>query len=302
MFDRLKFSASAVVGLMLGIALALPLFWIAVKSSVGVLRENAKRAFVQVEQRQQDMADECLRLQESFKNAGVKVPQQDFSNVEYLRSRLAGSGDFEDQIEVSQQLERGLVNVELVYKKTMAENSRAAKNAFCRDFGLNWGPLKRYLVDEEFHFSDAVNEYNRVLNSPPVPFVVGHKSFGSLLNALAVEMHQRIDEYIHQSLAWIKFFPRWVWAEIRSAAVIPEPPQPMAITPYTADALFAPLPQPYYIAQAPVPEEDYPEIQYDRSTPDMADVEVGQQKAVFDSPNIKPFSYVTPTIQKTATY
>jgi hypothetical protein len=303
MFNRLKFSASALLGLALGICLALPLFWIGVKRGVGELRDGAQSAFGAVELRQQNMADEALRLEVSLKNAKVRLPSvEDFAKVELLRSQLAGSGNFEDKIEISQELERALVNVETLFSQTMAKNPKAAASAFCRDFGLNWQPMKRYLVDEEYHFSNAVRAYNSVLASSPVPFVVGHRTFSSLLSALVREARERAGLYLKQALLWAKFAPRWLWAKISNASVMPEKPQPMAPTPYTPDALYAPLPEPFYIAQAPVPEEDYPELQYDRTAPAMADVEVGQQKAVLENGTVAPYAAPVPTIQRTATY
>jgi hypothetical protein len=302
MFDRLKFSASALVGFCLGVALALPLFWIGVKSSVGSLEEATHRAFARVQARQQNMADECLRLEQTLAGLKLKFSRRDFADVELLRSRLAGSGDFEDQIEVSQQLERALVNVETQYKGIMASQPRAAADAFCRKFGLDWDPLKRYLVDEEFHFSSAVKEYNRVLHTSPVPWVVGHPSFGACLVALAEEMRLRLGEDLVQGLAWLKYFPRLGWAKISGAAQLPEPPKPLPVAPFAVDALYAPLPEPVYVAEAPLPEEDYPEIQYDRQAPDMADVEKGGEKAVLENATAKPYAAPIPTIQRTATY
>lgn len=302
MFDRLKFSASAITGLALGILLALPLFWIGVKSSVGAMHANAEKAFAEVDRRQQNMADEALRLEVNLKNHKVRAPRADFAKVELLRSRLAGSGDFEDKIEVSQELERALVNIETIYTQTMQNSEKAAGSAYIKEFGLNWGPMKRYLVDEEYRFTDSVKAYNSVLLTMPVPYIIGHKTFGALLSSLVKELRERIGQYFKQALAWIKFVPKYIWAKIRKEAVLPEKPAPLPKRPFSADALYAPLPQPFYIAQAPVPEEDYPELQYDRNAPNMADVEVGQQKAVLDNAAAEPFAAPVPTIQRTATY
>src|SRR5687767_1501934 len=108
MFDRLKFSASALVGLAIGACLALPLFWLGVKNGIASLEHRAEHAFEAVEARQQNMADEALRLEVNFRRVGAKVSKADFAKIELLRARLAGNGDFEDKIEISQNLERAL--------------------------------------------------------------------------------------------------------------------------------------------------------------------------------------------------
>lgn len=149
MFDRLKFSASALSGLALGIVLALPLFWVGVKSSVGSLHKNVVATFERVVVRQQNMSDEALRLEMQYKSHKVKFSRADFAKVELLRSRLAGEGDFDGRIELSQQLERALLNVQTSYIQTLKSNSRAAGSAYIRGFGHNWGPMMRYLVDEQ---------------------------------------------------------------------------------------------------------------------------------------------------------
>lgn len=301
MLERVKFSLSSLLGLALGICLALPLFWVGVKHGVASLRKGALNAFEPVERRQQAMADEALKLEVLVKNKGLKLPKADFAKIELLRSRLAGSGDFGDKIELSQDLERALVNVETLYAQLMKQNAAAAKSPFLREFGMNWMPMKRYLVDEEFHFSAAVREYNRVLLKPPLPFIIGHKSFAALLGSLATEVHQRAWLYLKQGWAWLKYLPRWVWAVSRGNSA-PEMPAALPHRELGGEALYEPLPEPFYIAEAPVPEEDYAELQYNRDAPDMADVEVGQQKAVRDNAASKPYVAPVPTVQRTATY
>jgi len=302
MFDRLKFSASALTGLAVGVILALPLFWIGVKTSVGALEHNVHLAFEDVESRQQNMSDEALRLEVNFRKHGIRGYKADFAKVELLRSRLAGSGDFEDKVEVSQQLERALVNVETLYSQVMKSDASAAGSAYCREFGLNWGPMKRYLVDEEYKFVGSVKSYNSVLRTQPVPMIVGYKTFGGLLTALYHNLGSRFGVYFRQGVAWVTYLPMRVWAWATRAAVIPTPPAPMAPAVYTVEALYAPMDEPFYVAQAPVPEEDYPELQYNREQPDMADVEVGQQKAVRDDAGREPYAVPVPTIQRTAVY
>jgi hypothetical protein len=134
-----------------------------------------------------------------------------------------------------------------------------------------------------------------------VPYVIGHKSFGSLLASLAAELRLRMGHYFRQAWAWVKFGPSWAWAKIRGKTA-PDAPRAMPLPPLGKDALYHPLPEPFYIAQAPVPEEDYNELQYDRDAPNMADVEVGQQKAVLENDSRAPFVAPVPTIQRTVTY
>src|SRR5579863_6839641 len=134
MFDRLKFSASALIGLAFGITLAVPLFWIGVKESVGALRGTAQQSFQSVLQRQQDMADEALRLQMLYSKLGIAVKAGPFAAVESWRSKLAGTGDFEDQIGVSEHLETALLEVGDLYASTMKESKKAAASPDFQQF------------------------------------------------------------------------------------------------------------------------------------------------------------------------
>jgi hypothetical protein len=301
MLDRLKFSASALIGLTFGIALAVPLFWIGVKESVGAMRQNAQTSFQSVLQREQDMSDQALRLQVLWAKEGVRAQSDAFGRVESWRSKLAGTGDFEDQIGVSEHLESALLDVGRLYAATMKESKKAAHSADCQAFARSWDPMLRYLVQEELAFTKRVMKYNAVLSSDPVPFVIGHKSFGSLVNALVGEVVNHLKEDLMQGLAWLKYELSLGWAKLRGAT-LPAPPAPLEHSMPMDEALFQVLPQPNYLAQAPLPEEDYPELQYDRQAPDMADVALGDEKVQLEEASVTPYAAVVPTIQKTASY
>jgi hypothetical protein len=301
MIERMRTGVSGLIGLAIGIALALPLFWVGVRRSVGALRHQAYDAFGVVEGREQGMADECLKLEQRLAGLGFRDHKKDFARVELLRSRLAGENDFEEKLELSQHLERAMLNVETAYDQTKEASDLAASNPFVKQFGLDWLLNKRYLVDEERTFSIAVKHYNEVLERWPVPAVIGHKTFSGLLRAMTYEIFTRGFIWLGQGARWLAYGIRWLWATLLGN-IAPEPPLPLEKAPLAEDALYQPLPQPLYIAEAPVPEEDYPEIQYDRDAPDMADVEVGQEKAVLDNKRPPAYAAPVPTVQKTATY
>lgn len=305
MVDRIKTLFSALIGLLIGIAVTLPLFWLGVRKNVGALRHRAEVSFVQVERRQQAMADESLRLQKSLADLGWNKSKSDFAKVELLRSQLAGYAGIEDKIEVSKKLEIALLGTEKVLVKAGKQSKVIAKNPFIHDYELNWVALKRYLVDEEEDFLNQAHGYNHVLQVWPVPTIVGYVSFLDLNRAMLIKARDEKSLLLQQALAWTRWGFNWVYAKVRSAEL---PSQPEGFP--KADKkdlgrvpLYTSLPEPDYVARAPKPEEDYSEIQYNREYPDMADVETGEKKVVFENKYRKPYVVApVPTVQKTVTY
>jgi hypothetical protein len=301
MFERIKFLASALLGLLIGILVTLPLFWLGVRKNVGALRHRAEVSFVQVERRQQTMADESLRLEKKLADLGWSKRKAGFVKVELLRSRLAGYAEIEDKVEISQDLEAALLEVEKSWEQACKQSSKIAKHPSVVEFGLTWSQLKRYLVDEELDFVDEVHAYNHVLRSWPVPTVVGYRSFGGLARAMLLDLRENKSWMLSQSLAWTRWSLSWAVSKVRGRA-LPERPAMRQPKKLDLDPLYTTLPEPLYAAKAPRPEEDYSEIQYNRSYLDMADVETGEDKAVLENKYVQPYAAPVPTIQKTVTY
>lgn len=304
MFDRLTTGTAALLGLAIGVLLALPLFWIGVKTGVGALQHNAQSGFEPVAKRQNAMADEMLRFEKLLKTMGWKGYgryKADFAKVERLRAMLTGHADFEDRMEISQDLERALLKAEMVSLKAAKDQAEIGKNPFVKEFFMTWSKLKRYLVDEEMNFAHAVRRYNHVLVTWPVPLVIGYRHVGAMMKALGRELASNLMAWIRQAGAWIKYSVLWAWDKVFHNAH-PEPPAPIRRMKPAKDPLYKPFAEPYYIAQAPLPEEDYAEIQFDRETPSMADVEAGREAPVFENEYRQGYPIPVPTVQKTVTY
>ncbi len=301
MFDKIKFGFSALVGISLGVLIALPFFWFGTRHGVGVLKSNAEHSLKAVERRQQDMSDEALRLERMLEAKGYTKGREIFAKVELLRSRLAGTADVYEKIEVTQDLDRALLNVESAWAEAGKVSGRLRANFDWRNFGRNWEPLKRYLVDEEKVLTADVRYYDEVLEKNLVRFAIGHHSFGQAISAGLNFAKTKTGLYIRQGWRWVVYGAKWIWSKIKGKA--PERPVALPKIEPPRDPIFIPLPVPYYITDAPVPEEDYHEVQFNRETTNMADVEVGQEKPVLEGRNA-PDSYkpVAPHVQKTVDY
>ncbi len=302
MIERIKFGSFAIIGLMIGVLVTLPLFWFGVKHGVKGLRTASAVAFEPVERRQQNMADESLRFEKLLATlGGGKKAKKDFVAVDMLRSRMAGAADFREKVEISQQLEGALLRVEQVAVRESRASKKVSQNPYVVEFVNTWAVMKRNLVAEELHFAGAVVEYNAVLKRWPVPMVMRHKTIKSLLSAFFSEIRHHSGDYLRQGWLWLKWFLHAAWNKALSHP-IPEHPLPMPLGGKPGDMLFTPMPEPNYIAQAPLPEEDFPEIQYNRTYPNMADVEAGEEPADIENKYVKPYAAPVPTVQKTVSY
>jgi hypothetical protein len=298
MFERVKFFSSAVLGLLLGIVLALPLFWFAVKMNIGSMYRNTQGSFEQVVRRQQAMADTALDLEKRLMKLGYKGKRAAFAHVEIERSKLAGDFELSDRIELTQDLEGALLEAEDAWK--LAPKA-LAKDPFVHQFGLTWMPMKRYLVSEEDDFGKRVADYNDVLKKWPVAMVIGHRSFAAMAGSLVIALRDQIGAWLRQGLSWIVWACKAAWAKV-TGAELPEKPKALPMAPPSPDALFSPLPLPAYVAEAPKPEEDYEEIQYSHEMPSMADVPVGGESPVLENQYRPDYQAPVPKVQRTVIY
>jgi hypothetical protein len=301
MFDRLKFGASALIGLGVGVVLALPFFWFGVKNGVNSLHHHLQGSFATVERRQQGMADSALRVEKILASKGWRGNHGDFARVELLRSRMAGTGDFEERIEVAQDLERALLNAGVAVAQAAEASEAIGGSAYVADFLQTWRRDLRYLVDEEATFAGGVKQYNRVLRTWPVPAIIGNSSFAQLVKSSIRGLRDRAGEILRWAFSWVKWTASAVSAKLRGKDK-PEHPAPLAPQPWPHDTEHKSLAVPYFIAEAPVPEEDYREIQYSLEGPDMSDVDSSEDKVEYEGKKRAPFVAPVPTVQKTATY
>ncbi len=304
MFDKLKTGSSAILGLAIGVLIALPVFWIGVKNWMGALEHGAEADYLPVERRQQVMADEALRFEKLLQKLGwknLKDYRADFVKVERLRATLAGHADFLDKVEVSQDLERALMNVEKVAQRAAQEDAAIRKNPFVKEFFSNWSRLKRYLVDEQATFMHSVRHYNLKLGTWPISVVISYRSSWALMKSMFQELFAHIGAWLRQGWLWTKYGVLWAVDKV-THKIHPARPAPLVVHHPAKDPLYHPIPQPFYLAEAPPPEENYREIQYDRDYPNMADIEPGEEAPVYENDYRKPEPVVAPTVQKTVAY
>jgi len=110
MFDGLKTSVAVLIGLLLGVAVAVPLAWHGSRLGADSLRHNIDRDLASVEQRQQAMADQALSLEELLVKKGYHKDDQVLRAGDGpARSRLAGVAPLEQKLEAVQALEQALL-------------------------------------------------------------------------------------------------------------------------------------------------------------------------------------------------
>jgi hypothetical protein len=303
MVQGLKTSVAILAGLLLGLAAALPLAWYGSRRGADALVHNVGHAVEAVELRQQAMADQALRLQPMLLTWRVPVESDLFEAVQDARSRLAGAVRVSEKLLRVQDLEESLLRIEERWRQAGAANSRLARSYEWSEWGRVWEKQKRLLVREQFAVQDAVEEVNRLLVTPPAAWMLKYKSVGALLRGTFGDVLGNTAFLFRLSLDYLGYGMRKVAALVGQQDP-PQPPQWDRPKVGKEEAYLAPLRPPVFLAGAPLPEDEYEELQY-TSEPgvDYADVKVGADPAVLENRHAPaPFSAPTPSVQKTVDY
>jgi len=303
MLSGLKTSAVVLVGLLLGFLVSLPVAWYGVRRGADGLVSNVEKAVTTVEGRQQAMADQALRLQPVLTRFDVTRESDLFEAVQEQRSRLAGEAALRDKLERVQTLEEALLRVERLCEQSGASNARLAHWEPYREHRRVWEKQKRLLVREQFELQDQVAELNGLLGRWPASVLLAYKSFGALLRGLFGDVFGNVAYLGRWSLDWVGYWARRA-AALRGQQAPPHPPKWDRPVAELAEAYLLPLNRPVFLADAPLPEDDYNELQFTHeAAADYADVELGTDKAVLENRHA-PKDYVAPSSQpqKTVTY
>ncbi|HXB96928.1 MAG TPA: hypothetical protein VNZ54_02675 [bacterium] len=303
MLSGLKTSAVVLAGLLLGLCLAVPLAWMGTRRGADTLAMNVGNAVAAVEERQQSMADEALQLQPLMQRFGVTRDADLFTKVQAERSRLAGESGLREKLERLQLLEEALLRVERLQVQSGQELRSLRDSEEFQAYARTWDKQKRLLVREQLGLEDSVAELNHLLLRWPASRLLAYRSLSSLAHGLIADLKADAAYRWRWSLDYLRFTGRRVVARFRHQPQ-PEPPKwdPPADTEVVT--YLKPLNRPVFLADAPLPEDDYQEVQFTHNVAqNYADVELGEDQAVLENRDApKPYAPVLPKPQKTVVY
>ncbi|HXC64615.1 MAG TPA: hypothetical protein VNZ67_09660 [bacterium] len=303
MLSGLKTSAVVLAGLLLGFCLAVPLAWMGTRRGADTLALNVGNAVAAVEQRQQAMADEALQLQPLIEQYGVDRDKDLFTKVQAERSRLAGESGLREKLERLQLLEEALLRVERLQVQSGQELRALRDSETYQEYARTWEKQKRLLVREQLGLEASVAELNHLLLRWPASRLLAYQSLSSLGHGLLAELKANAAYRWHWSVDYLRYLGRKVVARFRHQP-LPDAPKwdpPADLGPVT---YLRPLNRPVFLADAPLPEDDYQEVQFTHNVAqNYADVELGEDKAVLENRDApKPYAPVLPKPQKTVVY
>jgi hypothetical protein len=302
MLNGLKTSVAVLLGLLIGLILAVPLGWFGTRLGADSLVRNVHDTLVAVETRQQAMADAALELEPRLRGWGVRADADIYQALQNERSRLAGEAPLQAKILRVQRLEEVLLRTERIWQQA-GQKPRVARDYHWQQHGRIWEKQKRLLVREQMALVDSVAELNQLLAVWPASVLLGYKTFGALINGTFGDVVGNSAFIARLSLDWAGYGMR------KAAALVgqqdpPEPPKWQRPKAKARLAYIDPMAPPVFLADAPLPEDDYRELQFTRESPeDYADVDLGEDKAVLEN-RLAPEGYQAPhaTVQKTVVY
>lgn len=301
MFDGLKTSVAVLIGLVIGAILAMPLAWHGTRLGADSLHHNIERALEQVEVRQQEMADQALKLEELLVSKGSRDGSDVFEQVMDTRSKLAGVAPLEEKLAAVQELEQALLLSEKVWEQAGAK-PRVRSSFYYGEHGREWEKQKRLLVKEQEALVSSVVELDKLLNTWPASVLLGYKSVGAMINGLLGDVVGNAAFVVRLGLDWVGYAARKA-AALTGQQAPPEPPKWERPKAAKRIGYMDPLVPPHFLADAPMPENDYRELQFTREGTDYADVELGEDKAVLENRHApEGYKIVLPQPQKTVTY
>jgi len=304
MLNSLKASAAVLLGVLLGFVVAVPMAWYGTRIGADSLRRNVWNTLAAVESRQQQMADQALQVQPLLQRFKAAADPDVFEAIQDERSRLAGEASLGDKLRRVQRLEEVLLRSELLWAKAGQRSPKVRAWEPWSEHGRTWEKQKRLLVREQKDLQDSVDELDTLLARWPVGVLLAHRTFWGLINGLFGDLAGNTAFLARLSLDWLGYSLRRV-ASLVGQQKPPDPPNWDGRPKGTTDVAYMdPLPPPVFLADAPLPEDDYTELQFTRESPqNYADVELGEDKAVLENRSA-PAGYqaVAPSPQKTVTY
>jgi hypothetical protein len=283
MLQGLKTSVAVLLGLIIGVAAALPLAWHGTRKGADSLVQSVGNAVAHVEHRQQAMADQALRLQPLLRAHGAPVEPDLFDAVQDERSRLAGDASLTGKLRQVQALEEALLRIEKRWQQAGSDDARLRSSFAYGEFGRVWEKQKRLLVREQMRVEDSVEEVNRILTRWPASTLLRYKTFGGLLRGIFGDVLGNVSFLMRLSLDWAQ----WERPKAKVEA-----------------AYLDPLRPPVFLAYAPLPEDQVDELQFTQEPGlDYSDVQLDADPAVLENRHApKPYTMPQPTVQKTVDY
>jgi hypothetical protein len=304
MLQTLKISVAILVGAVLGLLIALPLAWYASRMGADTLKKNVWNAAQAVQDRQQAMADQALKQEPLLKSFGQTGNADVYADIQDERSRLVGVSELEDKLLYEQRLEEALLRGEKVALHAGADSAKLAGWEPYREDRRIWEKQKRLLVREQKTLADSVEEFNGLLDHWPFNTLLAHDTFAGLVNAVLNDFWNNVVYLTRLSLDWAGYGMRRL-ASLVGQQTPPERPRwgyhPKARTDKPYAVSFARL---VFLADAPLPEDDYNELQYTHELKEnYADVELGEDKAVLENrESPKGYEAPLPKPQMTVVY
>jgi len=304
MFNSLKTSVTILLGLLLGLLVAAPLAWYGSRMGADTLQRNVWNALSAVQDRQQAMADQALKLQPLLESLGPVSNEDVFDDIQDQRSRLAGEASLTEKLGRVQRLEEALLRSERMWALAGGRSPHVRGAEPWQDYGRVWERQKRLLVREQKDLQDSVEEFDGLLVRFPVSALLAHRTFMGMINGLLGDAWGNTTFLARLSLDWVGYELR------RFAALVgqqkpPDPPAwagaPKAAVEDSYVEALSPL---VFLADAPPPEDSYNELQFTREvSQNYADVELGQDKAVLENHDAPgAYTAVLPSPQKTVVY
>lgn len=313
MFKRFLSALIVLLGLLLGAALSLPLAWSAARRGADSQRDRVLKALEAVQQRQSSMVDQGLRWQAQLAGRGWRRDGAVYASLVDLRGRLAGEDSLEERLLLVQHLEEPLLRAAAARERGAAAEPELARSEEWQSEGRAWEQQQRYLVREQAALQENVERLNAYRGRWPISTLLACPRMRDAWRALALAGLRRPAAWLRPAEAaeeGLRRLPAALAAGLdkfaERAGDLPwwDPAGlPAAQRPEAGWSYLPPLGRLVFLADAPLPEDELPELQYDRSSRDAAQQERGEQKVEPDNRRGRHgYKIVSPTPQKSVDY
>jgi hypothetical protein len=278
MFRKFTLGFNLVVGLALGLVISYFGLNFIFAKGLELLRRDAFEHFAIYEDQAIAMADDSLKLQPLLAGLGWRGSSPVFADIEKSRARMAGALDFTEIVRGGEDLEKALMDSARLWKEVGAKDKKISANFYWQEWGRQWNDQVRYLVKAEGEAGQGIDQYNRFLARWPVSLIA--KGF-TVKQALPKPTPQveRIRKGFALSLGRFWFGVRPVPVKESAGGGSSPDSHPKAAEPAVH---YEALMVPQFVARAPLPEEDYDEVQYREDMPSMVPLSKGEEPPLLD--------------------
>lgn len=280
---------SVILGLAIGLIVAYFGLTTIFARGLSLLHHQAEERLAVAEDQFSGMADECLELRKTLLAMGYTPPAAPFLKVEKSRSDLVGADEFNDKVKAAEALETGLMDVVGVWKKAGQSRKKIGSNFYFQEWGRQWNEQLKFLVKDEGEVIDAVHAYNHLLRRWPVSWIAKGYTLRRMAGVTGLaKAGAKLEEDGRAALEknlkkGLTFKVGRLWMGVKPDAKDEGKGKKGKKKPVEKEAepAFAELAMPDFKAEAPLPEDFYPEIQY-RDMPSMLAIELGEEAPVLE--------------------